>query len=188
MRKSDDQLIADYLEGDERALAVLVDRHLPAVYNFALSLTQDTQVANDIAQESFIKAWKKIRRFIPTKNFQTWVFSITRNSAIDWLRRKKETAFSAFEDELGNNPLVAGLADDNPLPHELLEKAEDAAYVQGLLENLDPLYRDVLNLRYEKDLTFAEIGKALKRPLHTVKSQHRRALATLQRALETKHA
>ena len=184
MEKNDEQLISDYLEGDEKALAILVDRHLTAVYNFAFSLTHDAQAADDIAQESFIKAWKNIRRFLPTKNFQTWMFSIARNTAIDWLRKKKEVAFSAFENERGENPLVAALADNNPLPHELLEMAKDAVYVQRLLETLNPLYRDVLALRYESDLTFAGIGEILKRPLHTVKSQHRRAVASLRRALE----
>jgi RNA polymerase sigma-70 factor (ECF subfamily) len=182
--KSDEQLISDYLEGDDTSLAVLVDRHLPSVYNFAFSLTRDAQAAEDIAQESFIKAWKNICHFLPTKNFQTWVFSIAKNTAIDWLRKRKEIAFSVFENDEGENPLIAALADDNPLPNELLAKAEDVAYVQQLLETLDPLYRDVLALRYESNLTFAEIGEILKRPLHTVKSQNRRAVASLRRALE----
>lgn len=188
MGRSDEQLVSDYLEGDERALTVLVDRHVSAVYNFAFSLTHDAQAAEDIAQESFIKAWKNIRRFIPTKNFQTWVFSIARNTAIDWLRKKRETAFSAFENDTGENPLVAALTDTSALPDELLEKAEDARYVERLLSELDPLYRDVLTLRYESNLTFAEIGEMLRKPLHTVKSQHRRALASLRRAMETRTA
>src|SRR3989344_1965862 len=95
--KSDSQLISEYLEGNDRSLTVLADRHLPAVYNFAFSLTRDSQMAEDVAQESFIKAWKNIRRFMTTKNFQTWLFSITRNTAIDKLRQKREVAFSAFE-------------------------------------------------------------------------------------------
>jgi RNA polymerase sigma-70 factor (ECF subfamily) len=188
MHSTDDHLISDYLEGDEQALAALVDRHLPAVYNFAFSLTHDAQTAEDVAQEAFVKAWKNIRRFIPTKNFQTWLFSIARNTAIDMLRKKKEVPFSSFENEAAENPFVAALADNSPSPRELLEKAEDAAYAQALLEGLGPLYRDVLKLRYESNLTFAEIGEILKRPLHTVKSQHRRALASLQRALATKPA
>ncbi len=186
--ENDDLLISRYLEGDDRAIAALVDRHLPAVYRFAFSLTHDAQAAEDIAQESFIKAWKNIRGFIPGKSFQAWVFRIARNTAIDFLRKKKETAFSFFESASGGNPVVDALADSGPLPHELLEKAEDADYARRLLETLDSRYRDVLISRYEGGLTFAEIGQALKRPLHTVKSQHRRALALLRRAVETQPA
>ena len=186
MERTDQELVADYLEGDDTSLAVLVDRHLPAVYNFALSLVHDSQMADDIAQESFIKAWKNIRRFISTKSFQTWLFSIAHNTAIDTLRQKRDVAFSAFENAEGENTLTATMVDDSPLPSELLQKAQDATFVQRLLQSLDPQYQDVLTLRYQNDMTFKEIGEALKKPLHTVKSQHRRALASLRRALKTR--
>lgn len=185
MQKVDEQLISEYLDGDESALAVLVDRHLKSVYNFARTLTNDSQAAEDVAQESFIKAWKHIRRFRRGSSFQTWLFSITRNTAIDWLRQKKALAFSLFENERGENMLTETLRDTSLLPDELLARAEDARFVEVLLEELDPLYRDVLKLRYSSNMTFKEIGELLKRPLHTVKSQHRRALIALRRSLET---
>lgn len=186
MRKTDEQLIDEYLDGNEKALATLVDRHLINAYNFALKLVNDNQAANDITQEAFIKAWKNIRGFKRGSTFQTWLFAITRNVAIDWLRRRKEVVFSAFENELGENMLTETLADSSLLPDELLARAEDARFVEKLLEELDPLYRDVLKLRYSSNMTFEEIGELLKRPLHTVKSQHRRALIALRRSLETR--
>ena len=84
--------------------------------------------------------------------------------------------------------LVQTLIDTELLPDELLAQAEDTAFVQSLLTQIDPRYRDVLALRYSSNLTFAEIGKILSRPLHTVKSQHRRALASLKRLLVLKPA
>lgn len=188
MQKDDEQLISEYLEGDESALTVLVDKYLPAVYNFAFSLTHDTNIAEDITQESFIKAWKNIRRFIPTKNFQTWLFAIARNTAIDKLRQKREVVFSKFENANGENTLIATTPGDSLSPVELLENAENIIFAQQLLEQIDPLYRDVLTLRYQNEMTFEEIGKILKRPLHTVKSQHRRALISLRRAIDAKTA
>lgn len=184
MRKDDQHLIAEYLEGDERALNVLVDRYLKDVYNFAFRLTNDKQAAEDIAQESFIKAWKHMRRYREGANFKTWIFSITRNTAIDWLRQKKELVLSSFENEEGDNTLLATIQDQNPLPDELVARAEDARFVEGLLEDLNPHYREVLMLRYSSNLTFEEIGDILKKPLHTVKSQHRRAIAMLRRSLQ----
>lgn len=59
MPKNDEQFISDYLEGDEKALGLLIDKYLPDAYNFALKLTGDPSVSEDVAQESFIKAWKK---------------------------------------------------------------------------------------------------------------------------------
>lgn len=185
MNQTDEQLISDYLDGDEKALNALIDRYLTNAYNFAFKLTQDRQAAEDVTQEAFIKAWKNIRGFRRGSSFQTWLFAITRNSAIDWLRRKKEHAFSAFENEKGENVLIETLADGELLPDELLARAEDIHFVESLLSRLDPLYRDVLALRYSSSMTFEEIGKFLKKPLHTVKSQHRRALIALRRQLKT---
>lgn len=186
MKKTDEQLISDYLDGNEQALATLVDRHLINAYNFALKLVNDSQAANDITQEAFIKAWKNIRGFKRGSTFQTWLFTITRNVVIDWLRKKKEIALSAFENERGENKLTEIISDNSLLLNELLIRAENTLYVEQLLEELDPVYQDVLKLRYSSNMTFEEIGEILKRPLHTVKSQHRRALIALRRSLETR--
>jgi len=188
MKKNDEQLISDYLEGDERSLGVLVDRYLINIYNFAYKLANDPQAANDITQESFIKAWKNIRKYRKGSNFQNWLLTLTKNTAIDWLRKRKDLAFSTFENEKGVNIFAETLTDDKPSPLELLARAEDSIFVQELLNELNPLYRDVLTLRYSSDFTFEEIGKLLKRPLHTVKSQHRRALVAFRRLFQAESA
>jgi RNA polymerase sigma-70 factor (ECF subfamily) len=185
MQKTDEQLISDYLEGNEPALAILVDRYLDDAYTFAVKLVNDPEVAEDITQESFTKAWKNIRKFIPGKSFRSWLFSIVHNTAIDFLRKKKDVPFSAFEMNAdGENIFVANIVDVELLPEELLAKAEDARYMQILLLQINPDYREVLNLRYTSNMTFDEIGKMLKRPLHTVKSQYRRGLVALRRLIE----
>lgn len=188
MQRNDGELIADYLEGDESALAALVDRYLDDIYNFSLRLTNNSQAAEDVTQESFIRAWKHIRSFVPGKSFRAWLFTIARNAAIDWLRQKKEVPLSSFEGVENSQSVMESIVDNELLPDELLERAGNAAFVQRLLEELDPRYRDVLSLRYTSNYTFAEIGKILKRPLHTVKSQHRRALAMLRRAIDMRTA
>ena len=188
MDRNDGQLVTDYLEGDETALGFLVDRYIKDVYRFAQQLTNDAGAAEDVTQESFVKAWKHIRSYRQGSNFKTWIFTITRNTAIDWLRKQKEIAFSTFENAEGQNALLETMADTTPLPDELLIRAENTAYVASLLEQLDPKYRDVLTLRYSSNMTFEEIGEVLRRPLHTIKSQHRRALVMLRRLLEAEPA
>lgn len=184
MNRDDQQLIMDYLEGDETALSFLVDRYIKDVYRFAYQLTNDSGVAEDVTQESFVKAWKHIRSYRQNSSFRTWIFAITRNTSIDWLRKQKEVRLSSFEDVEGHNVLLETTPNTELLPDALLERAEDTAYVTSLLIQLDSKYREVLTLRYSSNMTFEEIGKLLKRPLHTIKSQHRRALVMLKRIQE----
>jgi len=185
MKKTDDQLICDYLEGDEKSLTALVDRYISDAYNFALKLTGDNQAAEDITQESFIKAWKNMQKFIPGNNFRGWLFCIIKNTSIDWLRKKKAVPFSFFaKNTEGENMLESTLADTSPLPDELLMRAQDSNYLKEVLLQINPNYQEVLNLRQTSNMTFEEIGKLLKRPLHTVKSQYRRGLVALRRLIE----
>jgi RNA polymerase sigma-70 factor (ECF subfamily) len=187
MQKTDDQLITDYLDGNENSLEILVDRYLGEAFTFAATVTGDPQVAEDVVQDSFMKAWKNMRKFVPGNSFRGWLFTIVRNTAIDYLRNKKEVPFSTFDtDTQKENVLTATLADTEPLSDELLARAEDARYINMLLGQLNPEYQEVLTLRHTSNMTFNEIGKVLKRPLHTVKSQHRRGSVALRRLLEAK--
>ena len=188
MNKYDEQLISAYLEGDDYSLAVLVDRYLTDAYNFAFKLTNDTHVAEDVTQESFMKAWKNIRKFVPSNSFRSWLFSIIHNTSIDYLRKKRELPFSGFENNEGYNPLVATLTDPEPLQHELIAMAEDTRYVENLLSQINPQYREVLTLRHTSNMTFDAMSKLLKRPLHTIKSQYRRGIASLRRLINTQTA
>lgn len=185
MKGSDEELISDYLEGNENALSVLVDRYVSDLYNFAFTLTHDRQSAEDVAQEAFVKAWKNIRRFVPGNSFRSWLFTIARNTAVDVLRKRHDIAFSAFETNEGN-VILETLRDTEPLPDELLARAEDTRYIERLLEELSPAYREVLTLRNTSNMTFEEIGQIVGRPLHTVKSQYRRAIAALQRVAQAR--
>lgn len=86
MDKDDNQLIIDYLAGNEASFTLLVKRHLKPVYNFAYRLCGDKVAAEDIAQETFLKIWKNIKKYKHSENFKPWLFKIARNTTIDWLR------------------------------------------------------------------------------------------------------
>ena len=188
MKKEDEQLISAYLEGDDHALTVLVDRYLPDAYNFAFKLINDQHIAEDVTQESFVKAWKNMRGFIPGNSFRSWLFSIIYNTSIDYLRKKRELPFSGFENNEGYNSLVATLNDNEPLQDELIAMAENTRYVANLLNQINPQYREVLTLRHTSNMTFDEMSKLLRKPLHTVKSQYRRGVASLRRLINTQTA
>ncbi len=183
MEREDQQLISDYLTGDESALHELVRRYLKALYNFAYRLAGNTGDAEDITQEIFIKVWKNIKRYDQNYSVKTWLFAIARNTTIDWLRKKRDLVFSDFDTDEGENSLLNTLADPMPLSDEIMARAEDKKFLDHALNKLPLIYREVIVLRYQDGLTFNEIGTILGKPLDTVKSQHRRALIALRKFL-----
>lgn len=183
MNRSDSQLIADYLKGDEPSLELLIKRYFRPIYSFVYRYSGNAQDADDATEESFVKVWLHLKRFDQSKSFKTWIFSIAKNTAIDFLKKKKLIPFSEFENEEGENTFTETLADPAPLPQELLEKAGVAQMLSSAMDKLSPKYRMVLFLRYNDHFTFREIAEALGEPLHTIKSRHRRALIQLKKLL-----
>lgn len=180
---TDKQLIIDYLAGDEKSLEVLIKRYLKPIYNFVYRYVGNEQEAEDITQEVFVKVWRNLKKFDQNKKFKTWIFSIAKNTSIDWLKKKKAIPFSNFENEEGENLLTKTLADPAPLPNEILERAGIAETLNVAINQLSPKYRMVLFLRYNDHFNFREIAEALGEPLHTIKSRHRRALIQLRKLL-----
>ena len=180
MEKTDSQIISDYLSGDEGALSEIIGRYLKPIFNFIYRLVGTPQDAQDITQETFIKAWRNLNKYNRQESFKAWIFTIAHNTAIDWLRKKKSLVFSDFENEKGKNFLEENIADTSLLPDELIIKKVDERLIDGILNKLPPTYKEVVVLHYMNELTFEEIGRVLKKPLNTVKSQHRRALLILK--------
>src|SRR5512142_3267216 len=121
----DASLIAAYLrDGDEGALKTLFERHLRSVHGFLFRFTGSAQDAEDLVQETFIKAWRHLRSVDPERGFRTWLFSIARRTAIDLLRKRKTVPFAAFDDDAGGNALLDRLEDDADLPDELVARKE----------------------------------------------------------------
>ena len=180
MSPEDSQLIAEYRNGKKEAFDTLVKRHFNHVYAFVSRLTNAEEDSADITQDVFVKVWKNLGHYRLNEPFKPWLLQIARNSAIDWLRKRKNIAFSAFDSDSGDNVLSDTLADEEELPDEIAARAEDAQTLSTTLAHLSLPERDVLLLYYEQELTFDEISKLLKEPLHTVKSRARRALIKLK--------
>ncbi|MES2930710.1 MAG: RNA polymerase sigma factor [Patescibacteria group bacterium] len=176
---TDEDVITQYLEGDPQALKILIDRYTPILYNFTARFT-GTFHAADVVQDVFIKAWKSIGKFNASKaRFKTWIFAIARNTIIDHLRKKRSLVFSDIQND-DTDSFDESIADESPLPDEMLEKLEDKTFLNGMIAKLPADYQTVLLMYYGEDMTFAEIGEVLSKPLNTVKSHHRRAVQKLR--------
>lgn len=184
-QRTDQELILAYRRGEDDALSTLIRRHLAPLYGFLRRLVNDAIVAEDLTQESFIKAWKNLSRFNPSKSFKPWLFAIARNAAFDYFRKRKMFTFSEIEDD--DVPDFAGvIADDRPLPDEVLVREDIAMRLEEALGELPLKARSVVLLHETEDMTFQEIAETVMDPLNTVKSRYRRALAALRKTLTDK--
>jgi RNA polymerase sigma-70 factor, ECF subfamily len=181
MKKTDEQLVSEYLAGNEAAFKQLVERYLKWLYNFVFQLTQDKAAAEDIVQDVFVKVWKNISSFDSEKKFSTWIFAIAKNTAYDFLKKKKSIPFSRFENDDGES-ILEYIEDETILhSHELFQNMDNAKAVQDLLASLPIETRTILLLHYNNGFSLAEIAEILGSRSNTVKSKYRRAILQLRK-------
>jgi RNA polymerase sigma-70 factor (ECF subfamily) len=183
MEQDDAQLVESYIDGDAEALKSLIARYLKSVYNFVYRTSGAPDEAHDITQEIFIKIWKHIKKFDVTQNFKTWLFTIARNTTIDWLRKRKNFVFSELGTE-ENDYFESSIPDAEPLPDELFQKRELHDLLEHALMQIPFDYKTIILLHHTDDLTFEEIAKVVKKPMNTVKSQYRRGIMALRKQLQ----
>jgi RNA polymerase sigma-70 factor (ECF subfamily) len=174
---ADEKLIDNYLKGDEQSLEVLIRRYLKPIYSFCFRFVGNSQEAEDITQEIFLKVWRNLKKFKKEKNFKGWLFTIAKNTCFDFLRKKKKISTLSLEKYFY-------LVDFNPLPNEISEKESLKEKIQEAIEKLSSKTREILNLYYNQGLTFREIAQTLNEPINTVKSRHRRAIEILRNRLK----
>lgn len=180
---NDEKLVSRYLAGDKKSLEILIGRYFKPIYNFIYHYVGDAPSAEDITQDVFVRVWRKIDKFDENKKFKTWLFSIAKNAAIDFLKKKKAVPFSELENEEGENAIIENMTDPAPLPDELFARADLSKVISEALAELPPVDRSVLLLRHYNQFTFEEAAETLGEPLNTVKSRYRRALVKLRRIL-----
>jgi RNA polymerase sigma-70 factor (ECF subfamily) len=170
----DAEMIARVLVADDRAaFGELVRRHQSAVRRYLRHLTRgDAALADDLAQETFLTAWRGLPRFQGQATFSTWLLGIARNQCRNALRRRRETVPAT----------VLEIPDESaPSPAHLVALGHDLA---GALGQLDPDEQEVLYLFYQQGLTHTEISGLLGRPPGTVKTHLARGKDKLRQLLD----
>jgi len=179
---NDRQLIEQYLDGDETSLNLLVGKYFRRVYSFVYLLVNDKKEAEDLTQETFVKAWRGLKKFDSSKNFRAWLLTIAKNCAIDYWRRKKSLPFSQLEQD--GISVLESLTDGAPLPSEQVEKIISTVQLSRSLADLPAKQRAIISLYYEDGLNFREISEIMNESINTVKSRHRRALFFMRRSMD----
>jgi len=166
-------------QGNDDAFTQLVEAYQKPVYNLCYRMLGEPEVAEDAAQETFLRAYQNLHRYDSSRSFGTWILSIAAHYCIDRLRKKKFSVFSMdAEDEEGAPFEVADPASPDPEVESVIKEDRDRLHI--LLKDLDPTDRAAVIMRYWYDYSEVEIAQSLKLTVSAVKSRlhrSRRALA-----------
>ncbi|HEY3058623.1 MAG TPA: sigma-70 family RNA polymerase sigma factor [Chloroflexota bacterium] len=157
------------------AFEVLVRTHQRPVYNFCLRMLGQTDDAADVAQETFVQLYSNLHRLDEYEPLAPWLFRVARNRCIDVIRRRRTVP---LDDDAEDEPL-----DDQPLPDELVERADIQRVLAEAIATLPQQYAEVVALRYAADRSFAEIGAILDLEEGAARVRFHRAKALLRRRL-----
>jgi RNA polymerase sigma-70 factor (ECF subfamily) len=180
---SDERLVELSLDGDEDAFGILVQRYQRRLAAFLGQLVGDMELARELSQEAFVRAWSALERFDPKYRFSTWLFRIAHNLGIDHLRRRRlqTTPLYRTDSEGGEVEVVIPDLEKDPLGH--LENRALAAELRQVIDGLRPEYRELVLLRHFAGLSYQEIADFTEMPLGTVKNKLFRAHSVLRKAL-----
>jgi RNA polymerase sigma-70 factor (ECF subfamily) len=185
---TDLQLVEQTLAGSEEGFRTLVARHERSVYNLLVRILRNPALAEELAQDTFLKAFMHLRSFDPRYKFSNWILRIAHNAAIDAVRRRGPQELSL----------------DEPVPHEQarfdtmlvdpksgaaaasVEQQDVGRLLQAAMDRLRPEYCQAVVLRYQEDLSYDEISEITGWPLGTIKSHLHRARAEMADYLRRK--
>ena len=184
-KASDEQLVRLALYGVEDAFTALVRRYQGGLTAFLGLLVGDIELAKEICQEAFIRAWAALDRFNPQYRFSTWLFRIGHNLGIDHLRRRKLKTVALYRTDRDGDEVEIIVEDQTKDPLGHFENAELAGSLRDAIDQLRPEYRELVLLRHFGCLSYQEIAEFTQMPLGTVKNKHFRAHTVLRNALAT---
>jgi RNA polymerase sigma-70 factor (ECF subfamily) len=171
---SDAELARDALGGSEAAYRELVTRYATPAVNFVFRFVRDRSLAEDLAQEGFLRVYQRLSTYDPERKFSSWFFQVLRNITIDHLRVNRLPTASL--DELAEEGHERAAVDrQGASPEEVAGQSELASAVSAALSRIRPEYREVVVLRYQEGLSHPEIAEILGMPSGTVKTYLHRA-------------
>jgi RNA polymerase sigma-70 factor (ECF subfamily) len=185
---TDADLVAHALAGHGDAYAEILRRYQRPVFTLVLRMVKDRSVAEELAQDAFLKAFEKLSSYDPSRKFSSWTFKIAHNTTIDHLRRRHLSTVSLDEPVGGDadGPLRTVEDTETLTPDADLERLELSRAQTAVVGELRPEYREVVLLRYQAGLEYAEIAEAAGLPLGTVKTYIHRARKELVTLLEAR--
>ena len=182
-RLTDEQLMLNYAAQDDRAFAVLYERHKGPVYRYILKSCTQPAIAQELFQELWLKIIRNKQRYDQQYAFTTWAYTMARNLIIDWLRKNGQEPHNS---EVVDSHEVADIQLQEP--DNVFEKKAMMESVQKAVAQLPYPQREVFLLRHEADMSFQELAAVAECSLEAAKSRYRYAMDKIKTALERQHA
>ena len=169
----DGELIERAMAGDNMAYDTLFGRYRQSLLSMLQQKCQGGDQAEDILQETFVKAYLNLDRYDPGYTFGQWIYTIARNLFIDYTRKKRDNYLSL------DSPYELNTPSDTLTPEERIISNQNSSQLDKILEELPERYRKMVELRFWGELSYEEIAEKLGMPIGTVKTQIHRARARL---------
>jgi RNA polymerase sigma-70 factor (ECF subfamily) len=183
---SDEHLIKDALAGNQRAYEELLSRHRQSIYHVIFKIVRHPEEANDLVQETFMKAFSSLASYRFEYRFSTWLYKIAANNAIDHLRKRRIEALSLDKPlQTHDGEVSIEIPDWSNNPEEDLFRKRRAVTVKEAISTLPPKYKEVIVLRHQQDKSYEEIAEQLHVPVGTVKARIFRARELLKKKLKS---
>jgi RNA polymerase sigma-70 factor (ECF subfamily) len=186
--KTDQEIVSLARAGEEAAYRELIRRYERPLFSLLFRMVRDRELAEDLAQETFVKALNAIESYRPEFKFSSWIFKIANNAAIDHLRRRELDTLSLEGSPQAETPeaieataLQIGGRQESPLAE--VEARELGGQIEAAIAQLRPEYRSCILLRHVEGRAYEEIAEILNLPLGTVKTYIHRARNELRQAL-----
>lgn len=184
---TDQELISRYTLGDERAVAILLKKYQKKVYSFILSRVKDNELANDLFQDTFIKALDSLNNgnYKEEGKFLSWIMMIANNLCMDYFRKQKRSPnFVQNTDDFNAYDFIT--VETVSYEHAMFEQ-QQSEQIRSYIELLPNEQKQVLLLRHYADLSFKEIAEVTNTNINTALGRMRYALLNLRRLMEEKN-
>jgi RNA polymerase sigma-70 factor (ECF subfamily) len=188
--REDVQLVEEVLGGNQLSFQLLVERYQDRIFALTRHYTKSVVEVEDIVQDTFLKAYRRLETFQRQSSFSTWLYRIAVNTALDFLKRAGRSPVQAVEDpELSASPIRAQAGSGVAIasPDATLRREELARITQQVLDELPDIFRTVLVLREFEDLSYQQMADVLGISIGTVESRLFRARARFKDALIRLH-
>lgn len=181
----DDRLVAKAVKGDQDAFRSLLNKYQKPLYYHVVKMVKDHEQVEDLIQEAFVKAFDNLKSYNTNYAFSTWLYRITTNHTIDYLRKKKLKTMSIDEPvKTGDGYMSFQIEDEDAATDRKIIRKQRQNIIHEAIAGLPEKYRAVIEMRHLEELSYDEIAEALDLPLGTVKAHIFRAREMLYKALK----